>query len=192
MHVMNSGGITDSNGRLLLISTIYKSNCAVDVGELNYDPEILFDTGRFSNETLGDFNTTAPQLGYCPSEGEGTEPHIVVGDHGPVANSPKDVLAQLTNSVSPLCSSEGGPNLCLGVGGTGIGPITEDGVFDMPINNMKNFPSGCADAGTCDAVEESLQLGSGGTSVTFITTGDAIQVLVNIQIDHLPEGYFSD
>ena len=178
----------------MLIGTIYTSNCALEgVTQLSLDDDSFGDSGVYGDQTIDStVNATTPQLGFCPSEGEGVEVHIALRDHGPVTNSPKDILPQLTNAVSPMCSSEGGPNHCLLVGASATGPITEDAVIDASIVNFMNFPPGCADAGMCDPVEEALQLGNSGSNALFIRTGDALQVIVNIQIDDLPEDYFSD
>jgi len=182
------GGITDKEGKLTLASTFYKSNCDLNVGQYGITAAQWFTP----DSPESDIDVSPPQLGYCPSEGEGTELHIVIRDHGPIANSnEEEVLAQLTSHFPASCKSEGGSNLCLDVGNLALGPMTEDGTFTFPMENSVRYQPGCAARGKCTQVEEDLQLGGSGLTNLFTVTGDAIQTVIPIAIPDLPDGYFS-
>lgn len=167
-----SGGIADRHGFLRLAAALYKTDsCALDLeaSDSNHyvwgGPAPLYDDSSF---------------GYCPADGEVTEVHIVMRDHGPVTDFK---LQQLTTFTDPSCAQAGGTNLCTDIGAVGFPPMMEDGQMTKDIGNFPKFPPGCADAGTCDENVEMVQLSTmTGNAVTVIKTGDALQVVAEITV----------
>jgi len=172
-----SGGISDSTGFLRLAAALYKtSSCALELEADNGQyvwggPPPLYE-GRGSS------------FGYCPVNGEVTEVHIVMRDHGPVT---ADKIKQLTTFTDPSCSQAGagGSNLCVDIGAVGFPPMSEDGLMTKDIGHFPKFPPGCADAedSPCDKNVEMIQLMAGmGNEVTLVQTGDALQVVAEITV----------
>lgn len=167
-----SGGIADEDGFLRLVASLYKTDsCALDLvaDDGTYvwgGPPALYGNSSF---------------GFCPADGETTEVHVVIRDHGPV--SEEDKIAQLTTFTDPSCSQVGGPNLCSDIGAVGFAPMTEDGLMSKDIGHFPMFPPGCAEAEECDESVEKIQLMAGmGNEVTLISTGDAVQVVTEITL----------
>lgn len=172
MHA--SGGITNKDGSLQMVTALYKT-CTEDLN-LVADTEGAL-AGHYTwggPENL--FNATTGSTGYCPADGETTEVHIVLRDHGPVVAENK--LWQITRFKDPSCSQNGGPNLCSDVGAVGFSPMAADGSMTKDI-----FPAGCAETGECEANVEAIQLTAGmGNEVTLIKSGDVLQVVAEITV----------
>jgi len=166
-----SGGISGKDGFLRLAAALYKTDsCALDLeadsgAYLWGGPPPLYDTAS---------------IGYCPADGENTEVHIVLRDHGPPT---EDKLAQMTRFTDPSCASVGGPNLCVDSGAVGFPSMSEDGLMAKDVGHFPMFPPGCADAGTCEIEVEMVQLvANSGNEVTLIRTGDAFQAIAEITL----------
>jgi len=172
-----SGGISDSKtGFLRLAAALYKTDsCALDLEADNGHyvwggPAPLYNGSSF---------------GYCPADGEVTEVHIVLRDHGPVVTENK--IKQLTTFTDPSCSQAeaGGSNLCVDIGAVGFPPMSEDGLMTKDIGHFPVFPPGCADAeeSPCEKNVEMVQLmAEMGNEVTLVRTGDALQVVAEITV----------
>jgi len=176
--IMNaSGGISNKSGFLRVAAALYKTDsCALDLEADNGQyvwggPAPLYDRRDSS-------------FGYCPWNGEVTEVHIVMRDHGPVT---ENKIQQLTTFTDPSCAEaeEGGSNLCVDIGAVGFPPLSEDGLMTKDIGHFPKFPPGCAAAGEdpCEEEVEMIQLQAGsGNMVTLIRTGDALQVVAEITV----------
>ena len=175
MHA--SGGIPNMDGTLRMTASLYKT-CTKDLN-------LVADTGGAlaGHYTWGGppslFNATTGSTGYCPADGETTEVHIVLRDHGPVT---ENKLWQITRFTDPSCSGDnGGPNLCVDNGIVAFPPMATDGLMTKDIGNFPMYPAGCAKAGDCEANVEAVQLTAGmGNEITLIKVGDALQVVAEI------------
>jgi len=165
-----AGGISDERGFLRMTSTIYKTK----------EPGLnLENNNRYVWGGPLVFNIGGSR-GYCPAEGEETEVHLVVRDHGPVTGNKLD---QITMFTDPSCAARGGSNLCLDIGYVAI--QGEGNVLTKDIGHFPMFPPDCSTQPEigCSAEEEAIQLSAGmGNQVTFIRTGDAVQVVAEITL----------
>jgi len=163
-----AGGISDEYGFLRLTSTIYKTK----------EPSLNLEDG--SHYVWGgppSFYKGSAQ-GYSPANGEETEVHLVVRDHGPVTENKLD---QITTFTDPSCAAKGGPNLCIDVGLVEF--QTQEGVITRDIGFFPKFPPGCAKKNECSAEQEAIQLSAGmGNQANLIRTGDALQVVAEITL----------
>ena len=171
-----SGGISDKMGNLRMVAALYKTGtCDLDLGDA---------TGSGEHYTFGGppilYTLKGSSKGYCPAEGEETEVHIVLRDHGLVT---EDKLWQITRFTDPSCSQNGGPNLCVDNGAVGFPPMSENGMMTKDIGNFPMFPPGCFEAGECEEDVEKVQLSGGmGNEVTLVKTGDTIQVVAEVKV----------
>ena len=164
-----AGGISDERGFLRLTSTIYKTK----------KPSLILENNNryVWGGPPGTFYDGGTQ-GYCPANGEETEVHVVLRDHGPVTENKLD---QITTFTDPSCAARGGSNLCLDIGALAF--QTQEGVITKDIGHFPMFPPGCATINECSAEEEAIQLSAGmGNQVNLIRTGDAVQVVAEITL----------
>jgi len=164
-----AGGISDERGFLRMTSTIYKTK----------EPGLnLENNNRYVWGGPLVFNIGGSR-GYCPAEGEETEVHLVVRDHGPVTGNKLD---QITMFTDPSCAARDGSNLCLDIGYVAF----QGDVLTKDIGHFPMFPPDCSTPQSefgCSAEEEAIQLSAGmGNQVTFIRTGDAVQVVAEITL----------
>ena len=164
-----AGGISDERGFLRMTSTIYKTK----------EPGLnLENNNRYVWGGPLVFNIGGSR-GYCPAEGEETEVHLVVRDHGPVTGNKLD---QITMFTDPSCAAREGSNLCLDIGYVAF----QGDVLTKDIGHFPMFPPDCSTPQSefgCSAEEEAIQLSAGmGNQVTFIRTGDAVQVVAEITL----------
>eukprot|EP00568_Trieres_chinensis_P009720 CAMPEP_0183307460 /NCGR_PEP_ID=MMETSP0160_2-20130417/17375_1 /TAXON_ID=2839 ORGANISM="Odontella Sinensis, Strain Grunow 1884" /NCGR_SAMPLE_ID=MMETSP0160_2 /ASSEMBLY_ACC=CAM_ASM_000250 /LENGTH=271 /DNA_ID=CAMNT_0025471049 /DNA_START=54 /DNA_END=869 /DNA_ORIENTATION=+ len=160
-----SGGVSDKKGKLLMVSTIYKSCGTLD---LQVD-EDLYAWGGPANF----------QRGYCPSPGEATEVHIVIRDHGPVVEA--DKIAQISTFTDASCSQRSGPNLCVDSGVAAFPPSMSSGI---ETTDAGCFPMFCPETCTeCTEEQKSVQLIAGmGNEVTLKHVGDTMTAIAEITI----------
>jgi len=89
-----------------------------------------------------------------------------------------DKIWQMTRFTDPSCSQNGGPNLCSDIGAVGFPPMAGNGMMSKDVGHFPVFYPGCSAADECDEAVEMIQLSAGmGNEVTFIKSGDAIQVV---------------
>jgi len=167
-----AGGISDEYGRLTLTSTIYKTKECLDLADQAGQRDVWGGPPAF-NECGGSLTR-----GYFPAEGEETEVHLVVRDHGPPMDN---WLEQTTTFTDSSCAEKGGSNLCLDIGHVAF-PNSEK--YTQTIGHFPTFPPGCFTGGSCSAEEEAIQLSKNGYGipnlVRFIRTGDAVQVVARL------------
>jgi len=170
-----SGGISSSDGSLRMVASIYRTDSC--------DLDLEADNGSYAwGGPPPLYAGNGSSFGYCPTDGEDTEVHIVIRDHGPVT---QDKLLQITRFTDPSCAQAeaGGSNLCVDSGEVGFPAMVEDGSMSKDIGNFPKFPPGCAAAGVCEKDVEDVQLMLGsGNQVTLIRTGDAYQVVAEINL----------
>mmetsp|Transcript_11423 Transcript_11423/g.16827 ORF Transcript_11423/g.16827 Transcript_11423/m.16827 type:complete len:268 (+) Transcript_11423:42-845(+) len=172
-----SGDISDEDGNIRFVSSIYKS-C---------NERLLDLTGENGvNAWGGPEFWVVPfggSIGYCPADGEDTEIHIVLRDHGPPT---EDLIQQLTTFTDPSCGQRGGPNLCVDNGVSAFAPIAMDGSVTQGVNIFPFFnPATCFDSNfvVCTQEQVDAQIESG--TATLARTGDALQAIVTLVVPEL-------
>jgi len=180
-----SGGISDNDGNVHMVSTLYRTstNCGAFL-DLNNEEGVCKTCG--GPATLYDPDNPL-SYGYCNNigrdeiEGDDVEVHIVIRDHGPpVKNTLRLKNDQMTLYTDPSCKSEGGKNTCVNSGYYGIPPITGDETESGQIGRYPGYQKGCAKDETCTTMEEKVQLKEGRVVVT--RTDDSFQVIINLKI----------
>jgi len=149
-----SGGVTDEDGYLRLVASVYKTQCDLD-------------------------HALPFVYGLCPADGEEPEVSVVIRDHGP----PTDHLyLQMTDFSDPSCSFAGGNNVCADSGYVSFGQTsgTNDIGRFFPTGCIEDDPS--AGWPYCGEEEDEIQLELGqGNQAMLIRTGeDHYQVVAEI------------
>jgi hypothetical protein len=128
-----SGGVTDEDGFLRLVASVYKTQC-----DLNLDPPYPY--------------------GFCPAYDEEPEVSVVIRDHGPPTD---DLILQMTKFEDPSCSAsgDGGSNLCTDIGLAAFQQAHGTVVKDIG----RFFPTSCIEDDLsgwpyCSEEEDAIQL----------------------------------
>jgi len=150
-----SGGVTDENGFVRLVSTIYKTAAEIDTEGTVEGPYVWGGPPMIGVPTTIGFTDDSPEV------------HLVIRDHGPPEENPADLISQLTRFTDPFCEALGGTNVCIDVGSTAFAGSVEDNTSKKDVGP---FP-GSADLGV-----------ESGSDATLIRVGDALQAVANIYI----------
>lgn len=151
MHA--AGGVaTKNSGFLRLTSTLYKTQCELDLE--NEDGHYLWGglPGIYSEQGYSD--------GFCPEEGENAEVHLILHDKGKPSWRGSSLLVQLSRFMDPLCKMNGGPRDCESVGATRF-TASGNGTLSNPFYRFPLYPEGCVESGACTEVQNDLQISGG-------------------------------
>jgi len=152
-----SGGVTDENGFVRLVSTIYKTAADIDTVGTVASTYVWGGPPMIGDPTTIGFTDDSPEV------------HLVIRDHGSPEDDPADLITQLTRFTDPFCEASGGINVCADIGSTAFAGNVNDNTLTQDVGP---FP-GSADLGL--AVES-------GSEATLIRVGDAVQAVANIFI----------
>jgi len=153
-----------------MVTSIYKTRCDLDLVSNSNNGHCLW------GGPAPLYTVSGSSFGLCPADGEESEIHVVIRDHGPPTD---DQMWQLTRFTDLSYSADGGPNLCSDAGVVGFAVLNDDRAVTRSLGGFPAYPVGCFEAGTCTEDQEAIQLRS-GSKVTLIRTGDGYQVEAEI------------